>query len=85
MLDAATLVMVSSISVFILTSITFFLFGYACRCRQRCEKPGVQTLENRPVYENVVPQLTTEQVDLELTRNEAYESLNVGLSRTVIT
>ena len=81
MLDAVTLAVVSSISVFIFTSIIFFLFGYACGCRQRQRKSGRQISENSPVYENTVPNLTTEQADLELTRNEAYGSLNVGSSQ----
>ena len=81
MLDAVTLAVVSSISVFIFTSIVFFLFGYACGCRQRQRKSGRQISKNSPVYENAVPNLTTEQADLELTRNEAYGSLNVGSSQ----
>ena len=80
MLDAVTLAVASSVSVFLLTSIVFFLFGYACGCRQRQRKSGRRISENSPVYENTVPNLTTEQADLELTRNEAYGSLNVGSS-----
>ena len=80
MLDAVTLAVVSSISVFLLTSIIFFLFGYAYGCRQGQRKSDREISENSPVYENAVLNLTTEQADLELTRNEAYGSLNVGPS-----
>ena len=74
----ALAIIVSSISVFILTSFTFLLFGYICGWRQRCKTPsrsGEQTIENSPVYESVVPTITTEQADLKLEKNEAYDQL----------
>ena len=84
MLDAVTLSVVSSISVFFLTSILFFLFGYVCGCRQKCSKSGRQISENvDPVYESTTPgpaELTIEQVDL--TKNEAYDLFNIGVSQS---
>lgn len=79
MLDTVTLAVVSSLSVFILTAILFFLFGYICGCRQKCRKSDGQISENiSPIYGTTVPELTIEQVDL--TKNEAYGFLNIGSS-----
>ena len=82
--NAVTLAVVSSVSVFFLTSIIFFLFGYVCGCRRKCSKSDRQISENvDPVYENTMPgpaELTTEQVDL--TKNEAYGLFNIGISQS---
>ena len=78
MLNAVTLAVGSSVSVFLLTAILFFLFGYVCGCRQKCRKSGDGWNVN-PVHENTMPGpavLTTEQVDL--TINEAYGLFNTG-------
>ena len=83
-----TLAAISSTCVFIFSSIVFFLFGYACGCRQKCtRKSGKQIAANVnpiPVYENTMPgraEITTEQVDsVDLTKNEAYDLLNIGTS-----
>ena len=72
MLDSLTLAAIFSISVFIFTSIVFFLFGYVCRCRQEYRKSA------RQISENTMPELATEQVDL--TRNEAYDIFKIGIS-----
>ena len=90
MLDTVTLtvIILSSISISILTSVVFFLFGYACGWRQRCKASesvsgGQAISDNNPVhYERVVPNITTERADLKLTKNEAYASLNIGLSQS---
>ena len=74
MLDAVTLAVISSISVFIFTSIVFFLFGYVCHCRQEYRKSG------RQISENMMPELTTERVDL--TRNEVYDIFKIGISQS---
>lgn len=88
MLDSVTLIVIiiSSIFVSILTSITFFLVGYACHgWKQRCKTTGSvsgrqTTSETGPVYyERVVPKFnitSTDHVELKLTKNEAYASLN---------
>ena len=71
------LVVLSSVSAFFLTSISFFLFGYICGCRQKCRKSadGQISSENVDlVYENNVPGpavLTTKEVAMDLTINEA--------------
>ena len=74
MTNAIILAVVSSISVFICTSIVFFLFGYVCRCRQECRKSG------RQISEYTMPEVTTEQVDLR--RNEAYDIFKIGISQS---
>ena len=76
---------VSSTCVFIFTSILFFLFGYACGFKQKCRKQIAANIFN-PIYENTMPdhthaEITTEQVDsVDLTKNEAYDLLNIGTS-----
>ena len=75
---------ISSTCVFIFTSIVFFLFGYACGFRQKCRKQIAANVN--PIYENTMPghmhaEITTEQVDsVDLTKNEAYDLLNIGTS-----
>ena len=81
-----TLAAISSTCVFIFTSIVFFLFGYMCGCRQKCRKSGEQIAANiNPIYmpgHNMHAEITTEQVDsVDLTKNEAYDLLNIGTSR----
>ena len=87
MLNVVTLTVIPSIFLSILASIIFFLFGYSCRgWRQRCKRSESReqtTSEANPQNERVVPNATTEhQVDLKLTRNEAYASLNIELSHS---
>ena len=82
------LVVLSSVTAFFLTSITFFFIGYVCGCRQRCRKSADGQISSKnvdPVYENNVPGpavLTTEQVAMDLTINEAYGSFNIGISQS---
>ena len=61
--------------------------GYVCRCRQSCRKLDKQITENfNPIIillcENTMsgPELTTEEVDF--TKNEAYDVLNIGVSQS---
>ena len=58
-----------------------------CGFRQKRRKSGKQIAANVnpiPVYENTMPgraEITTEQVDsVDLTKNEAYDLLNIGTS-----
>ena len=80
-----TLTAVSSTCVFIFTFILFFLFGYACGFRQKCRKQIAANVN--PIYENTMPghmhaEITTDQVDsVDLTKNEAYDLVNIGTSR----
>ena len=79
-----TLAVISSTCVFIVTSIVFYLFGYMCGCRQKCRKSGKQIAANvNPIYMpgHMHAEITTEQVDsVDLTKNEAYDLLNIGTS-----
>ena len=63
----------SSLIVFIISSVVFFIFGYSCHhCRQTQKQTLPISVMNRtPVYENVIPEQNLEQ-DLELKENIAY-------------
>ena len=53
-----------------------------CGCRQKCRKSGEQIAANiNPIYMpgHMHAEITTEQVDsVDLTKNEAYDLLNIG-------
>ena len=53
-----------------------------CGCRQKCRKSGEQIAANVNMPGHMHAEITTEQVDsVDLTKNEAYDLLNIGTSR----
>ena len=64
----------ASLTTFIVSSVTFFIFGYFCHhCRQKQTLPD-PTANTTPVYENVLPTQDPGR-DMELQENVAYGPL----------
>ena len=71
--DGIIIEVASSLITVIISSITFFIFGYLChhyRQKQRVTPP-IPVVNQPPVYENVLPKQNLEQ-NLEMKENIAY-------------
>ena len=71
--DGIIIAVASSLITVIVSSITFFIFGYFCHhCRQKQRvTPPISVVNQPPVYENVLPEQNLEQ-NLEMKENIAY-------------
>ena len=71
--DGIIIAVASSLIAVIISSITFFIFGYFCHhyCQKQRVTPPISVANRPPMYENVLPEQNLEQ-NLELKDNIAY-------------